>query len=448
MNDSTQITTPAEPALPTGTELLTLNPEQYVLAVFAPFRERLDAAKTAAAAVAVVDVRTTAGMKTAIQHRATFRALRVEAEAARQLRKKPILDIGRLLDSKAKELKAEISPLEDRFDVAIKAEERRKEEEKAQRERADRERVERIQSRIKEIRDSIIDAVGRPSAAIAEICATLTAFEVTEGTFFEFAESAAVAKRDTLIKLEEMHAQALAQEAEAARLRAEREEFDRRQREEAEARERRIAEEQRVIGIRGELSRIQAVPVAMIGQSAAAISQVLEAQRMEPVTKAVFGEFIDQARSLRDTAVQQLETMLTDAQARERLKADQDALEEQQRQARLAQEQREREERLAREQQEREERLAQDRREREERERAEAEQRQRDEAARAEREAEETRQREARRQELDLQDIRAALATLRERVTGIDEFAWYARAFDAQARKGAAPRSRKATVQT
>src|SRR5438128_1765541 len=123
MTEDTKAAPAAAPPA-TGTALLTLNPEQYVAAVFAPFRERLDAAKTAAAAVTVIDVSTSEGMKVAIRHRATFRELRVEAEKARQDRKKPILDIGRLLDSRAKELEAEITPLEDRFDAKIKAEER------------------------------------------------------------------------------------------------------------------------------------------------------------------------------------------------------------------------------------------------------------------------------------------------------------------------------------
>lgn len=106
-------------------------------------------------------------------------------------------------------------------------------------------------------------------------------------------------------------------------------------------------------------------------------------------------------------------------EAQDRINAEQRALEERQRQERLAAEQRDRDERLARE-----------REEREARERTEA-------AARAEREAAEARQREARRKELDMEDIRDALSSLRLRVTGKPEFAWFARAFDAAQKRAA-----------
>lgn len=102
--------------------------------------------------------------------------------------------------------------------------------------------------------------------------------------------------------------------------------------------------------------------------------------------------------------------------------------------AREAEEKRRTEERATREaqaaaeQREREERLAREREEREARDKTEAK-------ARAAREAEEARQREARRKELEVQDIREALASLRLRVSGQPEFAWFARAFDAAEKK-------------
>src|ERR1035437_3174596 len=98
---------------PVGTQLITLDPEKYVAAVFASFRDRLDEAKLQAAPVAV-DVTTSAGMKIAVGHRAIVRAIRVEAEKARVLRKAPILIIGKLLDTRYREIEAEIKINEDR----------------------------------------------------------------------------------------------------------------------------------------------------------------------------------------------------------------------------------------------------------------------------------------------------------------------------------------------
>lgn len=106
---------------------------------------------------------------------------------------------------------------------------------------------------------------------------------------------------------------------------------------------------------------------------------------------------------------------------------------------RLAEERTAREQREAAEQRERDEKLAREREEREARERSEA-------AARAQREAEEDKQRAARRAELDLQDIREALESLRLRVTGKAEFAWFARAFDADYKKRAA--AKQAAIET
>lgn len=419
--------TPA-PQSVTGTQLLTLDPQTYVAAVFAPFRDRLDAAKQAASAVAVIDCRSTEGMKVAIGHRAALRTIRVEAEKARQMRKKPILDIGRLLDSRAKELEDEIAPLEDRFDAAIKAEEQRKEKEKADRENAERERVARIQARIKEIKDTIIDAVGRPAVKIAELRTGLAETSVDPETFFEFRDDAAVALRETITKLDEMHAAALAQETEAARIRAEREEFERQQ-----------AEVARLAGLRADIEAIKAEPVRMIGRSSQLINERLSALQQQDF--APFSELADEARAAHAVAVQQLQAMLTDAQARERMKADEEriaaearALEDRQRQEREAQEARERQERMAQEERERQDRLAAERRDREEREqreaaekaereRIEAAQRQQEQEEREAREAEEARQREEQRQANELLDGRQMLETFQTRFGHRVEFA-------------------------
>ena len=228
MNDTTTAMT-EQPAEVTGTQLVTIDPEKYVTAVFATFRDRLEQAKTAAAAVSI-DVSTGAGMQVAIKHRAIFRDIRIEAEKARKLRKAPILEIGKLLDTRFKEIEAEVTPEEDRFDKAIKAEEQRKEAEKSAREKAEAERIARIQAEIEEIRNVPVGMMTRPSAEIADTMTVVRALEIDE-RFAEFAELAELAKVTTIRKLDELHGAAIQheenqrkvaeQQAELERMRAE-----------------------------------------------------------------------------------------------------------------------------------------------------------------------------------------------------------------------------------
>lgn len=217
--------------------LITIDPAQYVAAVFAPFRTDLEAAKVAADA-ATFDITTTAGMKVATEQRAVFRDLRVSAEKARVERKAPILQIGRLLDSSYKTLEEEITPFEERFDKAIKAEDKRKADEKAERERLARERIEAIRKRISEIREAPVRSIGVGSVDIKQLISTITAVEI-DGSFGEFADEAALAKQEALEKLELALVAAEQQEAERARLEAQRLELER---QEAEARKQREAE--------------------------------------------------------------------------------------------------------------------------------------------------------------------------------------------------------------
>lgn len=102
-----------------STQLITIEPARYVAEVYEPFGKRFEAAKTEARAVQQFDVTTKEGMDIAVHHRNIFKRIRIEAEEARVARKKPILEIGRLLDSKHKEIEAQITVHEKRFDDPI-----------------------------------------------------------------------------------------------------------------------------------------------------------------------------------------------------------------------------------------------------------------------------------------------------------------------------------------
>lgn len=236
MTEIAQVDAPPPPSA-----IITLDPTSYVAAVYAPFREKLDAAK-AEADKAEFDITTTAGMEIAKKHRAVFRdEFRLAIEKARAERKAPILEIGRLLDGRAKEITAEVAPYEKRFDDAIKAEEQRKADIKAAKEEAERQRVAGIRARITDTQAVPAKLVGQTSAVIADVLAQIKEAEITLEAFAEFAGEAELVKAQTVAKLQEMLTAQQQHEAEQQRLAEERAELDRQRAEQAE-RERQAAE--------------------------------------------------------------------------------------------------------------------------------------------------------------------------------------------------------------
>jgi colicin import membrane protein len=228
MNDATQLAVAEQPQ-----QLITIEPTKYVELVFEPFAKRLADAKTLAAA-AEFDVTTTAGMAVAVKHRATFREIRVASEKARKERKAPILEIGKLLDTRQKEIEAEIEPFESRFDAAIKAEEKRKDDEKIAKAAADKARVDAIRAKIDEIKDCVVVGMGRSSSELESAISELETTEITLDEYGEFAGEAQASQAATIAKLKEMLTAQLAHEAEQARIAAEREALERQRAELAE----------------------------------------------------------------------------------------------------------------------------------------------------------------------------------------------------------------------
>lgn len=276
--------TNAEPENVASTQLITLDPERYVTAVFTPFKERFAKAKQEAAAVTTIDVTNGAGMKVAIGHRATFRLIRLEVEKARKARKEPILQIGKLLDSRAKEIEAEVTAEEERFDVAIKTEETRKEREKAEREAAEQARIAGIQARIAEVSNLPAKYVGKPSSEIDPNAANAYMPATWAQEFQASAENAALRAFQTLQQLRDgakaqedaaaTEAKRLQDErAELAHLRAEQAERDRAAAAQAEQDRKRIEEENR---LRAEQ---EAARAAKIEQEEKAARERIEAEQ-------------------------------------------------------------------------------------------------------------------------------------------------------------------------
>ena len=183
------------------------------------------------------DVRSTTGMKHAITGRAAWRGPRISVEKARQAAKAPILKLGKEIDAFAKDLEHQLLMGESHYDGQIKAEEKRKENERKSNAEAESLRIEKHVLRINLIRNYVSASVGNKAEVISRSIAALEAYEC--GSFYEeYQEQAKTAKVETMARLCEMHAAAIAseiaaariksqQEAEAARLAKEREELDR-----------------------------------------------------------------------------------------------------------------------------------------------------------------------------------------------------------------------------
>ena len=214
-------------ALPAELGQATINPEQYAAAVIAPFTSALELAISED--VTDYDATTTAGMKTALSRRAVFRDIRVSADKERAARKAPLLEIGRLLDAKAKELVALSKPYEEHHDAVIKAEEARKAEEKAEKERIERERIARIHEYIADINAIPSKLVGKSAEAIRTALSEAEAMEIGIDVFADFTGTAMQARLFAVAKLIPMLAAQEEHEAEQARLKADREELVRQQ---------------------------------------------------------------------------------------------------------------------------------------------------------------------------------------------------------------------------
>lgn len=176
---------------------------------------------------AVFDVSTTKGMTLAREARAEVRGYRVALEKKRVEIKAPALERCRLIDTEAKRITAALEALEGPIDEIIKAEEHRKEEERLARLEAERQRVQAITAKIDTIRALPASLVGKPSVVIKGQLAKLRDQVPDTGEFAELLPTALDAHTATIARIEQQLQAQLDQEAEQARIKAEREELDR-----------------------------------------------------------------------------------------------------------------------------------------------------------------------------------------------------------------------------
>lgn len=325
----------------------------------------------------VYDLTTSEGMRAALKGRAELRGYRTDLEKTRQKVKVDVLERGRLIDSEAKRIASALSDLEDPIDAQIKIEEERKDREHQEKERAEAERVAKIQARIAAFGADAAEAVGRSSAEISEIIATVNA-QVIDESFGEFDVTARTAKARAIATLEQLRYGALAQEEAAER-----------------ARLARIEEEKRLDTERADLAR-----------------QREENDRLERERQA---RIVAENKRIAEERAQ--------AEAQDRARREKVEAEERASKERIATEQKAARDRIEAEQaaarKAREEQAAKDaaaaQKEREAREAQEA-------AIAKEREQLEAQRREVAKREADLMDARAMLTTFKERFGAVPEF--------------------------
>jgi hypothetical protein len=221
-------------------------------------------------AQAVFDTSTPAGMAKAIAARRELREVRVNLEKLRKELKAPALERSRLIDAEAKTLTVQIEEMETPIDAQIKAEEQRKADEKAERERIEREKLEALQKSVAVIRHVAVACVGKTSDEIAAHIGSLESFQVDEG-FGALQGDAHAAKAETLVTLAGMHAAALAHEAEAERLRIEREELE----------AQRKAQDEQAAKDRAEMAKIRADVEARQAAAKAEMEKQMEEERQK-----------------------------------------------------------------------------------------------------------------------------------------------------------------------
>lgn len=243
----------------------------------------------------VYDLRTTKGNDDAHKARKELVTLRTSLESKRKELKAPLLAQAKLVDDEAKRITGELLALEEPIDAQIKADEARREAEKQAREEAERKRVAAIRERIAAIVAQPAKAARlRSSALLATAIDALHEQELAEDDFAEFLGEARAAQDAALASMGEMLATLREHEAEAARLKAEREALERAEREAAERRaeEERVAREQR----EAEVARLRAEREVFERQQAEAAAQRAEEERVAAAARRAEEDRIRAAR--------------------------------------------------------------------------------------------------------------------------------------------------------
>lgn len=169
----------------------------------------------------VFDVKSTKGMGAAKEARAELRSYRVDLEKVRVIEKAESLAYGRLVDSEAKRITAELEKLEDPIDNIIKVEEKRKADEKTEKERIEKERVDSIRARIGNIEKWPLRCIGMSAEQLSEQMAEIAGELINEELYMELRMEALKVWEQADIQLRAMFSAKLDEETKAEALRLE-----------------------------------------------------------------------------------------------------------------------------------------------------------------------------------------------------------------------------------
>ena len=227
-------TTQATPA----TTALTL-PQRAAVALGAvDYEEKIK--EQVAASTDITAVIDPAGREQAHRIGMNLLKLRTGIKAVGEAARKDATDFSKAVIAKEKDLIALITPEENRVFELRDAYDTKVEAEKQAAIAKERERITAIQADIAAIHDAPLELVGKSAADIQAAAATVAAIVVDKERFAEFEKDAAKVVAEVSAKLASLHAAAVANEEEAARIAAERAELA--QLREAAAEARRIAQ--------------------------------------------------------------------------------------------------------------------------------------------------------------------------------------------------------------
>lgn len=171
----------------------------------------------------VPDASTKDGYQRAKQIASECTSLRTALEKRRKEFKAPVLAFGKMIDSEAKRIAAEIVSIEEPFKEAYKAVDDEKKRIKAE-----------IEQRFVDIKQMPVLALESSSGHIEEMINNLAEYDVSKETFGRRADEASALVASTLERLTELHVKAIESEEEALRIESERAELEKLREESAE----------------------------------------------------------------------------------------------------------------------------------------------------------------------------------------------------------------------
>lgn len=230
---------------------------------------------------------------------------RTKLDKERQRIKAPYLEAGRIIDAEAKRITGELRQLEEPIKAAKKeVDDREKREKEA--------RLARLAEKVNAIRDYPSRARGQSSCDIAELIEECDGID-TQNDFYEATNEAVKAQREALDTLGEMYADRLQfEQAENARMEAERQ---------AEA-------EREAQAIQARINEIAMAPSTYIGKPASTIRQGIEDMESSFPATAQYGDRAHEAEKAHKQAIEQLRALLSQAEAQESTEAERKAQEE------------------------------------------------------------------------------------------------------------------------